>query len=59
MRPQGHIAASLLVWSLASDDPREIPLAVLAGNLPDFDREIMVALGYPRSGQDHHAWPII
>lgn len=66
MRPQGHIAASLLVWSLASDDPREIPLAVLAGSLPDLDREIVRvvrlaerAVGKtprPPSPYDHHQW---
>lgn len=56
MRPQAHIAASLLVWSSAPDAPAwEAPVDVLAGNLPDLDRNVAKALGVKR--RDHHRWP--
>jgi hypothetical protein len=56
MRPQAHLASSLLVWSAARDAPlAEAPLAAIAGNLPDFDRNVAKALGVRR--RDHHRWP--
>ena len=55
MRPQAHIAASLLIWSSARDAPLwEAPVDALAGNLPDFDRNVAKALGVKR--RDHHRW---
>jgi LexA-binding, inner membrane-associated putative hydrolase len=54
VRPQAHCAASLLVWSAAPAPLHEAPLCVLAGNLPDFDRNVAKALGVRR--RDHHRW---
>ena len=55
MRPQAHVAASLLLWSTARDAPLwEAPVDVLAGNLPDLDRTVAKRLGVER--RDHHRW---
>lgn len=54
MRPQAHIAASLVVWSFGSRAPAEAAACVLCGNLPDLDRSVAKALGVKR--RDHHRW---
>ena len=54
MRPQAHVASSLLVWSAAGAPLWEAPVCVLAGNLPDFDRDVAKRLGVRR--RDHHRW---
>ena len=55
MRPQAHVASSLLVWTASRDAPlAEAPLCVLAGNLPDLDRSVAKRLGVKR--RDHHRW---
>ena len=55
MRPQAHVAASLLLWSSAKDAPLwEAPVDALAGNLPDLDRSVAKRLGVKR--RDHHRW---
>ena len=54
MRPQAHLAASLLVWSAGRGSPAELPVCLVAGNLPDFDRNVARALGVRR--RDHHRW---
>ena len=54
MRPQAHVAASLLVWSWDSRPLWEAPVHTLAGNLPDLDRNVARALGVKR--RDHHRW---
>jgi membrane-bound metal-dependent hydrolase YbcI (DUF457 family) len=55
MRPQAHVASSLLVWSASRDAAlAEAPLCVLAGNLPDLDRNVAKRLGVKR--RDHHRW---
>lgn len=54
MRPHAHVASSLLVWSASSARLREAPLCLIAGNLPDLDRNVARALGVRR--RDHHRW---
>lgn len=54
VRPQAHVAASLAVWALGPRAPWEAPLLAVAGNLPDFDRNVAKALGVRR--RDHHRW---
>ena len=54
MRPQAHVAASLLVWSAARAPWWEAPVCALAGNLPDLDRTVAERLGVKR--RDHHRW---
>ena len=54
MRPQAHIAASLVVWTSGPRHLAEAPACALAGNLPDFDRNVAKALGVRR--RDHHRW---
>ena len=55
MRPQAHVASSLLVWSASGARLIEAPLDVVAGNLPDFDRSVARRLGV--RGRRHHTWP--
>jgi hypothetical protein len=54
MRPQAHVAASLLIWSAGPGPLWEAPLCALAGNLPDLDRSVARRLGVRR--RDHHRW---
>ena len=54
MRPQAHVASSLLVWSVSGAPLREMPVDLVAGNLPDFDRDVAKRLGVKR--RDHHRW---
>jgi len=54
MRPQAHVAASLVVWSTGPRALWEAPVCVLCGNLPDLDRRVAKALGVKR--RDHHRW---
>ena len=54
MRPQAHVAASLVIWRAGPAPAWEAPLLVVAGNLPDFDRNVARALGVRR--RDHHRW---
>jgi hypothetical protein len=55
MRPQAHTAASLLIWSSAPGAPWwEAPVDTIAGNLPDFDRNVAERLGV--KGRTHHRW---
>ena len=54
MRPQAHIAASLLIWSCGPRGLIEAPACALAGNLPDLDRSVARRLGVTR--RDHHRW---
>src|SRR5918997_3128140 len=54
MRPQAHIAASLMIWSAGPRPLWEAPLCALAGNLPDLDRSVAKRLGVKR--RDHHRW---
>lgn len=54
MRPQAHIAASLVVWSGSSGAIWEAPVCVLCGNLPDLDRSVAKRMGVTR--RDHHRW---
>ena len=54
MRPQAHVAASLVIWTTGPRALPEAPLCAVAGNLPDFDRNIAKALGVRR--RDHHRW---
>lgn len=54
MRPQAHVAASLVVWSAGSGAAWEAPVCVLCGNLPDLDRSVARRLGVIR--RDHHRW---
>ena len=55
MRPQCHVAASLFIWSASPQRAWEAPVDVIAGNLPDFDRNVAKRLGVER--RDHHRWP--
>jgi len=54
VRPQAHIASGLLLWGLSDAPAWEVPVAVAAANLPDFDRNVAKALGVQR--RDHHRW---
>ncbi|HVL95791.1 MAG TPA: metal-dependent hydrolase [Solirubrobacteraceae bacterium] len=54
MRPQAHIAASLVIWGCGNGRLAEAPVCALCGNLPDFDRNVAKALGVQR--RDHHRW---
>jgi membrane-bound metal-dependent hydrolase YbcI (DUF457 family) len=54
VRPQAHIAASLVIWSASRAPLREAPVTALAGNLPDLDRTVARRLGVKR--RDHHRW---
>jgi hypothetical protein len=54
MRPQAHVAASLLIWATGPRPAWEAPVCVLAGNLPDLDRSVARRLGVTR--RDHHRW---
>jgi hypothetical protein len=48
------VAASLAIWSTGSRPAWEAPVCALAGNLPDFDRNVAKRLGVKR--RDHHRW---
>ena len=54
MRPQAHIAASLVIWGLSPAPFWEAPVCAVCGNLPDFDRSVARRLGVKR--RDHHRW---
>jgi hypothetical protein len=54
MRPQAHVAASLAISGCTGGRPWEAPLCAVAGNLPDFDRNVAKRLGVKR--RDHHRW---
>ncbi len=54
MRPQAHVAASLIIWSAGPGSLWEAPVCAACGNLPDFDRSVARRLGVKR--RDHHRW---
>jgi hypothetical protein len=49
------VAASLAIWSTGSRRGWEAPACAVAGNLPDFDRNVAKRLGV--KGRAHHLWP--
>ena len=54
MRPQAHIAASLVIWSVSRAPLWEASVCAACGNLPDLDRSVARRLGVKR--RDHHRW---
>ena len=54
MRPQAHIAASMVIWSVSRAPLWEAPVCAACGNLPDLDRSVAKRLGVKR--RDHHRW---
>jgi LexA-binding, inner membrane-associated putative hydrolase len=54
IRPQAHIAASLVIWSASPAPAWEAPVCAACGNLPDLDRSVARRLGVKR--RDHHRW---